>query len=500
MAAAARGADADVDDYMGDLSAFLPPEDATKLRDAQLQQQKKQTKQHKAAPRQRPDDWKRLTWQERRQQVREEKDKAEAAVLAEGLAAPIPPSNIGFKLLQKMGFKGRAEPIGGNNSGELEERGGKEELRSGEKADGRQQRHSESSAKDSSTKESSTKKSRFSWLLNDRLREGSGGESLAEAREEASIEDSRSQPVCTVYERVDPPCAVPQEKFAIARQTQALVKPGELAAPIAATQIKKPIVWIEPVTLSLKRDRKGLGKEEEEEEAKQQEARRAEAAVRMRRSGEEALKRVFEERRKGRWGEWKLRGAFRKARTALLHLEWGDEWLRSKAEEIGAASSSSGAVGGAGGCAAGAAAGAAGGAGAAAGGAGGGGAKSGAGVMERGTGAGRGRERMRRARKRRVVAECDAHDVSDEEWEEVEERREGAREVEGGGAGKEGDEGAEGGEAGEVPLEELVSEELLLLALHRLRHRHFYCIHCGCQYESEEALASMCPGEEEEDH
>ncbi|GJP44046.1 hypothetical protein CLOM_g3443 [Closterium sp. NIES-68] len=55
----------------------------------------------------------------------------------------------------------------------------------------------------------------------------------------------------------------------------------------------------------------------------------------MRRSGEEALKRVFEERRKGRWGEWKLRGAFRKARTALLHLEWGDEWLRSKAEEIG---------------------------------------------------------------------------------------------------------------------------------------------------------------------
>ncbi|GJP44047.1 hypothetical protein CLOM_g3444, partial [Closterium sp. NIES-68] len=47
MAAAARGADADVDDYMGDLSAFLPPEDATKLRDAQLQQQKKQTKQHR---------------------------------------------------------------------------------------------------------------------------------------------------------------------------------------------------------------------------------------------------------------------------------------------------------------------------------------------------------------------------------------------------------------------------------------------------------------------
>ncbi|CAI5530990.1 unnamed protein product [Closterium sp. Naga37s-1] len=130
MAAAAPGGDDDGNDYMGDLSAFLPPEDASNLRDQQQQRQQRQKKPAKPAPRQRPDDWKMLTWQERRQQARAEKDKAEAAVLAEGLAAPIPPTNIGFKLLQKMGFKGppAAQQMGGKAGDEeweeVEERRG----------------------------------------------------------------------------------------------------------------------------------------------------------------------------------------------------------------------------------------------------------------------------------------------------------------------------------------------------------------------------------------
>jgi len=33
-----------------------------------------------------------------------------------------------------------------------------------------------------------------------------------------------------------------------------------------------------------------------------------------------------------------------------------------------------------------------------------------------------------------------------------------------------------------------------------LREQYFYCIWCGCQYQSSEELANECPGEEEDDH
>lgn len=33
-----------------------------------------------------------------------------------------------------------------------------------------------------------------------------------------------------------------------------------------------------------------------------------------------------------------------------------------------------------------------------------------------------------------------------------------------------------------------------------LREEYFYCIWCGCQYQSSEELANECPGEEEDDH
>ncbi|CAI5461407.1 unnamed protein product [Closterium sp. Yama58-4] len=267
MAAASPGGDADVDDYMGDLSAFLPPEDASKLLNQQQQRQKKPAK---PAPRQRPDDWKKLTWQERRKQVREEKDKAEAADLAEGLAAPIPPSNIGFKLLQKMGFKGPPATQGMGGKAEFPSAGrmGSAEI-------------------------------------------GEGGERPVELTGEATTEDN-----------------------------------GGGSVPATAPNRKKPLVWVEPVALSLKRDRKGLGKEEEEEQAERQKQLGAEAAARVRQRGEEALRGGFEERRKGRWSEWKVRGALRKARTALLHLEGGEEWLKAQAVRIGAASSSSQAASG----------------------------------------------------------------------------------------------------------------------------------------------------------
>ncbi|CAI5486534.1 unnamed protein product [Closterium sp. Naga37s-1] len=126
------------------------------------------------------------------------------------------------------------------------------------------------------------------------------------------------------------------------RTEEAIIEDNRAGSVLASTpNRRKPLVWVEPVALSLKRDRKGLGKEEEEAEAERQKLLRAEAAARVRRRGEGALRGEFEERRKGRWSEWKVRGALRKARTALVHLEGGEEWLKAQAVRIGAASSSS---------------------------------------------------------------------------------------------------------------------------------------------------------------
>ncbi|PQM39861.1 G patch domain-containing protein 11 [Prunus yedoensis var. nudiflora] len=60
------------------------------------------------------------------------------------------------------------------------------------------------------------------------------------------------------------------------------------------------------------------------------------------------------------------------------------------------------------------------------------------------------------------------------------------------------DEEEEGGE--EEEEEEEITEEDLLEILMKLRDEHRYCLFCGCQYESMEALLSHCPGADEDDH
>uniref|UniRef100_M1CXY7 Nucleic acid binding protein n=1 Tax=Solanum tuberosum TaxID=4113 RepID=M1CXY7_SOLTU len=46
----------------------------------------------------------------------------------------------------------------------------------------------------------------------------------------------------------------------------------------------------------------------------------------------------------------------------------------------------------------------------------------------------------------------------------------------------------------------LPSKTDLLNTLMRLRDEYHYCLFCGCQYESTEALQSNCPGITEDDH
>ncbi|XP_049353482.1 uncharacterized protein LOC125818020 [Solanum verrucosum] len=48
--------------------------------------------------------------------------------------------------------------------------------------------------------------------------------------------------------------------------------------------------------------------------------------------------------------------------------------------------------------------------------------------------------------------------------------------------------------------EEPITEEDLLNTLMKLRDVYHYCLFCGCQYESTEALQSNCPGITEDDH
>ncbi|KAH7288498.1 hypothetical protein KP509_31G028600 [Ceratopteris richardii] len=62
----------------------------------------------------------------------------------------------------------------------------------------------------------------------------------------------------------------------------------------------------------------------------------------------------------------------------------------------------------------------------------------------------------------------------------------------------------DGKEEGSHDVEDESEEEIelqdLLDLLQRLRTEYFYCLYCGCQYESHDALLNNCPGLEEEDH
>ncbi|WCJ33981.1 D111/G-patch domain-containing protein [Euphorbia peplus] len=106
----------DEEDYMGDLSKFIPPDiskpsAAKKISSniaSSVQSSKKKSKS--------------ISWQEQRRLERERKQREEDEKLLTNIEAPIPQSNIGFKLLKQMGYtpgaalgkegSGRAEPVG----------------------------------------------------------------------------------------------------------------------------------------------------------------------------------------------------------------------------------------------------------------------------------------------------------------------------------------------------------------------------------------------------
>ncbi|KAF8690139.1 hypothetical protein HU200_041379 [Digitaria exilis] len=102
--------DAD-EDYMGDLSHFLPPSPSSSpsrnlgRRKQPPAQAQPQAKRGKGVP-----------WKERRRQERERKQQEEDARTMAGLAEAIPESNVGFRMLKQMGFdpgaRGAAEPVG----------------------------------------------------------------------------------------------------------------------------------------------------------------------------------------------------------------------------------------------------------------------------------------------------------------------------------------------------------------------------------------------------
>ncbi|KAL0919417.1 hypothetical protein M5K25_011511 [Dendrobium thyrsiflorum] len=104
------------DDYMGDISLFIPPEDST------LSKKKFTSKanEHPLAPKlKRP---KTLSWQEHRKLEKERKQREEDEQTKARLDAAIPESNLGFRMLRQMGYKpgtalgkegcGMAEPVG----------------------------------------------------------------------------------------------------------------------------------------------------------------------------------------------------------------------------------------------------------------------------------------------------------------------------------------------------------------------------------------------------
>ncbi|XP_050230509.1 uncharacterized protein LOC126679508 isoform X2 [Mercurialis annua] len=113
-----NGEDDEEEDYMGDLSQFVLPQTpntsnfpskkiaSNKLPDVQSSKKKAKT----------------VSWQEQRRLERERKQREEDEKMLAKIEAPIPQSNIGFKLLKQMGYtpgaslgkegSGRTEPVG----------------------------------------------------------------------------------------------------------------------------------------------------------------------------------------------------------------------------------------------------------------------------------------------------------------------------------------------------------------------------------------------------
>ncbi|KAL1368226.1 hypothetical protein HN51_022366 [Arachis hypogaea] len=111
-----HGTEEQEDDYMGDLSRFLPSEPLPKPSSKKISGKKDPPISSSKSK------LKTLSWQERRKLERERKQKEEDEQTLAKVEAPIPQSNIGFKLLKQMGYTpgaalgkeglGRAEPVG----------------------------------------------------------------------------------------------------------------------------------------------------------------------------------------------------------------------------------------------------------------------------------------------------------------------------------------------------------------------------------------------------
>ncbi|KAJ4829574.1 hypothetical protein Tsubulata_031626 [Turnera subulata] len=107
------------DDYMGDLSRFLPPELSSPSRSSSKKDPKQKTSTIEPLLKKKS---KTLSWQERRRLEREKKQQEEDVQTLTNIEAPIPQSNVGFKLLKQMGYTpgsalgkegtGRVDPVG----------------------------------------------------------------------------------------------------------------------------------------------------------------------------------------------------------------------------------------------------------------------------------------------------------------------------------------------------------------------------------------------------
>ncbi|KAK4776494.1 hypothetical protein SAY86_005182 [Trapa natans] len=107
-------------DYMGDLSLLLPPEALEPPKSSSRKQQVPNNEPVAVQSSKKKSKF--LSWQEKRKLERERKQQEEDEQTLAKIEAPIPESNVGFKLLQRMGYNpgstlgkegsGRAEPVG----------------------------------------------------------------------------------------------------------------------------------------------------------------------------------------------------------------------------------------------------------------------------------------------------------------------------------------------------------------------------------------------------
>ncbi|XP_043690851.1 G patch domain-containing protein 11-like [Telopea speciosissima] len=107
----------DDEDYMGDLSLFLPPETTESSKISQKKNSNTKTLINQPSTKK----LKTLNWQEQRRLDRERKQRDEDEQTLAKLDYAIPPSNIGFKMLKQMGYNpgsalgkdgsGLAEPV-----------------------------------------------------------------------------------------------------------------------------------------------------------------------------------------------------------------------------------------------------------------------------------------------------------------------------------------------------------------------------------------------------